>query len=69
MQTIKYDVIISLKTARVFIDVPPALLAIRGEVIEENRGMSAMPRKRRLAVKASPVAMGQIRTRPNRSSA
>src|SRR5215467_13266035 len=26
---------------------------------DENRSMSAMPRKRRLAVKASPVAMGQ----------
>src|SRR5262249_10534888 len=28
----------------------------------ENRSMSAMPRQRRLAVKASPVAMGQERT-------
>src|SRR5437660_11182769 len=29
---------------------------------DENRSMSAMPRKRRLAVKASSVAMGQQRT-------
>src|SRR5215510_3201148 len=36
---------------------------------DENRPMSAMPRKRRLAVKASSVAMGQIQTfRPHRAS-
>jgi hypothetical protein len=29
---------------------------------DENRSMSAMPRKRRRAVKMSPVAMGQLRT-------
>ena len=29
---------------------------------DENRSMSAMPRKRRLAVKASSVAMGRLRT-------
>src|SRR5262245_64093618 len=28
---------------------------------DENRSMSAMPRKRRLAIKALPVAMGHIR--------